>query len=142
MSTQFKSKTVLFDSEIGPYQVLPLRARVDLEVMAMNVYAAFSKAPALLKPHHQIVLCHIQDTRCGESYLSEEMQSVYSTAPADWIISIYLSIYLSMWVIQLIRGIFQKVDNGKHSMQLHLFKEIVMSPFMSQEAVNVTFTDC
>ena len=23
------------------------------------------KAPALLEPHHQIVLCHIQDTRCG-----------------------------------------------------------------------------
>ena len=27
----------------------------------------FPKAPALLKPHHQIVLCHNQDTRLEES---------------------------------------------------------------------------
>ena len=54
---------VLFNPYIGPYQVLPLRARVDLGVMAMKGYSAFPKAPVLLEPHHQIVLCHIQDTR-------------------------------------------------------------------------------
>ena len=37
------------------YQVLPLRARVDLGAMAMKGYSAFPKAPALLEPHHQIV---------------------------------------------------------------------------------------
>ena len=45
------------------------------------------KAPALLKPHQQIVLCHIPDTRvCGEGGLtpSAEVQSVYSTTLADW----------------------------------------------------------
>ena len=42
---------VLFDPLIGPYEVLPLWARVDGEVMAVKGY---SKAPALLKPHHQI----------------------------------------------------------------------------------------
>ena len=50
---------------IGSYQVLPLRSRVGLSAMAINVYSAFPKAPVLLKPHHQIVLCHNQDTRWG-----------------------------------------------------------------------------
>ena len=30
------SQTILFDSQIGPYQVLPLWAREDLEVIAMK----------------------------------------------------------------------------------------------------------
>ena len=29
--------------------------RVDLGAMAMKGYSTFSKAPALLKPHHQVV---------------------------------------------------------------------------------------
>ncbi len=37
------------------YQVLPLRLRVDLGVMAMKGYSAFPKVPALLDIHHQIV---------------------------------------------------------------------------------------
>ena len=41
---------VLFNPQIGPYQVLPLRARVDLGAMAMKGYSAFPKAPALLEP--------------------------------------------------------------------------------------------
>ena len=48
-------RLVLFNPKIGPYQVLPLRARVDLGAMAMKGYSAFPKAPALLEPHHQIV---------------------------------------------------------------------------------------
>ena len=50
--SQFKYQTVLFNPKIGPYQVLPLQARVDL---AMNEHSAFPKAPALFEPHHQIV---------------------------------------------------------------------------------------
>ena len=46
---------VLFNPYIGPYQVVPLRARVDLGAMAMKGYPAFHKAPALLELHHQIV---------------------------------------------------------------------------------------
>ena len=30
----------------------------------MEGYSAFPKVSTLLEPHHQIVLCHIQDTRC------------------------------------------------------------------------------
>ena len=29
--------------------------------MAIKGYSAFPKSPALLKPYHQIVLCHIRD---------------------------------------------------------------------------------
>ena len=65
------------------YQVLQFRARVDLGAMAMKGCSAFPNAPASLEPHYQIVGCHIQDTHRGY-YPSTEMQSVYSTAPADW----------------------------------------------------------
>ena len=34
---------VLFDPKIGPYQLLPLQARVDLGAMAMKGCSAFSK---------------------------------------------------------------------------------------------------
>ena len=59
--------------------MLPLRARKDLGAMAIKLYSTFRKAPGLLDLHHQIVLCHYQDTRFGESYPSAEKQSVYST---------------------------------------------------------------
>ena len=48
---------VLFDPLIGPYQVLLLWARVDLEAIAIKGYYAFFKAPAL---HPKIVKCHIR----------------------------------------------------------------------------------
>ena len=40
---------------IGSYPVLPLRTRVNLGAMAMKGYSEFTKAPALLEPHHQTV---------------------------------------------------------------------------------------
>ena len=36
---------VLFNPLIGPYQVQPFWARVDLGAMAMKVYSSFPKAP-------------------------------------------------------------------------------------------------
>ena len=48
--------------------------------MVMNGYSEFPKSPALLEPHHQIVKCHIKDSRWWGSHTSTEMQSVYSTA--------------------------------------------------------------
>ena len=38
-----------------PFQVQPLLARVDQEVMVMKGNSAFPKAPAVLKPHYEIV---------------------------------------------------------------------------------------
>ncbi len=56
---------VIFNKQIGPYQVLPFRARVDPGAMAMKGCSAFPKATASLEPHHQIIQCHIQDTCWG-----------------------------------------------------------------------------
>ena len=42
-----------------------ISCRVDLRAMAMKGCSAFPKSPASQEPHHQIVLCHIQDTRYG-----------------------------------------------------------------------------
>ena len=42
----------------------------------MKGYSTFLKAPEL-EPHYQIILYHIQDT-IGESYISADIQSVYS----------------------------------------------------------------
>ena len=49
------SNRFICDPYIGHFQVLLLWARVDLGAMAMKGYSAFPKAPALPKPHHQIV---------------------------------------------------------------------------------------
>ena len=47
--------SLLFNPYIGPYQALPLWARLDLGAIAIKGYSAFPKAPALLEPGHQIV---------------------------------------------------------------------------------------
>ena len=44
-----------------PLQVLPIRNRVDMGVMAMKGYSTFPKAPGL-KPRRQMLLSHTQDT--------------------------------------------------------------------------------
>ena len=46
---------ILLNPYIGPYQMLPHRARMDLGALAMKGFTAFSKAPASVEPHHQIV---------------------------------------------------------------------------------------
>ena len=58
---------------------------MDLVVMTIKGYTAIPKGPALMEPHYQIVLFHIQNTYWRKGfYLSAEMQSVYFTALADW----------------------------------------------------------
>ena len=59
--------------------MLPLRARVDQGAMAMNGYLAFPKAPALLEPTIRLFLSY-PVLSLG---VLAEVQSVYSTAPAD-----------------------------------------------------------
>ena len=49
----------------------------------MKGYSTFPRAPGM-KPHHHIDKCHIQDTHWGGVLpTSAEMQSVYSTTPAN-----------------------------------------------------------
>ena len=50
ISHLFKYQVVLFNQLIGPYQVLPLRDRVDLGAMAVKEYSAFPKSTGLLEP--------------------------------------------------------------------------------------------
>ena len=47
---KFKSQTALFDPEMGPYQVLLLRVRVDFGAMAMQEYCTFPKVSGM-EPH-------------------------------------------------------------------------------------------
>ena len=42
--------------------MLLFRFRVDLGAMPMKGCSGFPKAAVSLKPNHQIVYCHIQDT--------------------------------------------------------------------------------
>ena len=50
--------------------------------MAMKGYSSFPKAPALLKPHDQIILCHIQDTRReGLSPLQKSSRCILQPQP-------------------------------------------------------------
>ena len=56
--------------------------------MAIKEYFEFPKAPAFLEPLYQIVYYHNR-TLMGEYYPYAEMQSVYSTAPADWNVFMY-----------------------------------------------------
>ena len=83
---------VLLNPSLGPFQVLPRRAGVDLGVMEMKGCSTFPKAPASLEPHHQIVVIY-QDTHWVGSYPFAEVQSVYSTTLTDWAIYIYIYIY-------------------------------------------------
>ena len=50
-----KAKIDKIYCERGPYQVLPLWTRVDLEAIAIKGYSVLPKAPALAEAHHQIV---------------------------------------------------------------------------------------
>ena len=88
---QFKCQTVLFELKIGPYQVLPLRAKVGLGSNSNEVFCipqSYSNTEAL-------------STDCLVSYPghslrvssnSVKMQSVYSTAVWAFITSVIKSI--------------------------------------------------
>ena len=64
--------------------MLPLRARVDLGAMSIKGYSAFPKAPALLKPHYQIVFCHIQHIHWGSlTSLQKYSQRILQAQPTE-----------------------------------------------------------
>ena len=80
----FKFQTVLFDLLIGPYQLLPLQIRVDLGEILMKVYSTFPKLQHYWSPTLWVFRVIFRIVVVGGSYLSAGMQSVYSTALADW----------------------------------------------------------
>ena len=89
---------VLFDPKIESYLTLRLWAWLDLGAIAMNRWPAFSKAPGLLKPHHQIVWCHNQDTRCGDHNLLQRcsrciIHSQPTGQPGFWLVRVINPLY-------------------------------------------------
>ena len=107
----------LFNLLIGRYQVLPLWAWVNLGAMAMKGYTTFSKAPGLPEPYHQIVLCHIRTLVRGGSYSSAEVQSVYSTAPSDWVMCMCMCICVCLSIWKLINNDTVQIYNFLNSSQ-------------------------
>ena len=65
------------------FQAIQLTHRYDPIRSYHNGNEGVLKAPALLEPRHQIVLCHIRTLVEGGAYTSAEVQPVYSTVPAD-----------------------------------------------------------
>ena len=63
----FQCQTVLFDPSIGPNQVLPFLARMDLGAIVMKRYYTFLKGSPLLEPHYQI-FCVKSRTLVGRSF--------------------------------------------------------------------------
>ena len=61
----------------------PLQAWGELGAMAVKEYSAFTKAPALQEPHHQIIYSYTGHS-FRECYSFAEMQLVYPAAPANW----------------------------------------------------------
>ena len=49
---------------MGLEQILPIRVRGDLRIMAMNGYPTFPKA-SKIEPHHQMQFCVIPRTLIG-----------------------------------------------------------------------------
>ena len=79
---------------IGPYQVLPFRARMNLGAMAMTEYIHHPK----LKHYRNLAIrlfSVISGHSLGEPYPFSQIQSVNSTAPADWASDLLMCIYVS-----------------------------------------------
>ena len=60
-----------FDSSIGPYQVIPLQARVDLGPMAMKGYSALPKASAISVCNLKAAQMNVQQHLIQEHMLYE-----------------------------------------------------------------------
>ena len=65
INTPCKHRKVVFEPIIGPYQVLPLRVRVDLGAMAIDGYFSITGAPP---------------SYCLVSYLGHSLGKSYSSA--------------------------------------------------------------
>ena len=74
---------VLINPLIGPCQVLLLQVRADLGAIKCVRCIPQSSSITGISTSDCLV-SYIQDTPCGWSYPSADVQSMYSTDPADW----------------------------------------------------------
>ena len=65
-------------------RALSVWARVRPESNCNEGVLCIPQSPSITGTLPSDYLVSYQDTRCGESFLSAEGQSEYSTAPADW----------------------------------------------------------
>ena len=71
--------------------------------MALKGYSTFPKAPEVLEPHHQIVLCHIQDTRWwGVLPLCRGAVGIFYSP--SWLGNNSLESEISAWKIRHLKG--------------------------------------
>ena len=80
--------------------------------MVMKGYSAFPKAPALLEPPHQIVWCHILDTRLVEMEVLTPLQRssrciLFYTQPTGQV-TIMIFFMIEAWMDLYILGDFLK----------------------------------
>ena len=68
---------ILFVPKIGPYQVLPFQARVDLRMMAIKEYFAFPKAPALLDLQYRRLVSYPENSFMAVILLCREAVHVF-----------------------------------------------------------------
>ena len=76
---------VLLDPEIEPYQVLSIRARMNLGAMAIKIELNIPQNPSITGVTIGLFSV-ISRHRLGESYSSADKQSMQSTTPIDWAI--------------------------------------------------------
>ena len=103
--TQFKCQTVLFDPEIGPYQVLLLWARVDLGTMAMlgvlhiprssNITGASPSDFLMLYPGQLLAGCLNPLQRYSQCILQPGLTRLGVSVCVCVYIYIYIYIYIS-----------------------------------------------
>ena len=75
---------------------------MNLGAMAMKRYSVFLKAPLSLELHHLIVISR-----------TAEVQSVYSTAPADWAIHLWVCVCIYIYIyIYLTKRLEKKLDGN------------------------------
>ena len=104
---------VLFDPYLGPTQLQPLRARVDRGSMAIKGYSTFPRFPALLEPHHHILVTYPGHSLVVGGYLSAQMQSMGKKTSAKTSQFILQSIYKHyMLIITDIHGPFHQSSWG------------------------------
>ena len=74
-TTQFSISTILVDTLIGLYQVLPFWTRIDVGAMAIKDYSAFLKFSIITEASQSDVLLYPVYSLVRGSFRSTEMQS-------------------------------------------------------------------
>ena len=90
---------------MGPYLVLPLQARVDLGAMAIKKGLSIPQSFSITGASPSDCLMSYPGHSLSGGYSSAEVQSLYSTALADWAIRLFsvISRTLVGWVLPLCR---------------------------------------